>query len=50
MNECSTCGATGDALVPVWEDPFAQMLAMPPDYLGCTDCCTMERLKDGNKS
>lgn len=43
-DECPNCGA-GASLVPVWEDPFAQMLALKPDYLGCTACNTMERLK-----
>lgn len=39
---CGTCGAVSDAfLVPVWEDMDDYDLRNPPDYIGCTECNTM---------
>lgn len=46
--QCSTCeasefGSDGD-LVPVWEDPEDYNRGHGPDYIGCTECGTMEEL------
>jgi hypothetical protein len=43
---CPTCEVkdwVGDgSLIPVWEPPSHYNDGRPPDYIGCTDCGTME--------
>jgi len=43
---CPTCGATAETyLIPVWEDPHAYETT-PPDYIGCTECGTMQEYEN----
>lgn len=40
---CETCGAVSDTfLIPVWEDLADAEAGESPDYIGCTECGTME--------
>lgn len=43
---CSTCEVadldSNGSLVPVWENPADYNRAKAPDYIGCTECETME--------
>jgi len=39
---CPHCGAGEDAQVEVWEHPEAHVQGAPPDYIGCTECHTMD--------
>ena len=46
--QCSTCetkdwGSEGD-LIPVWENPQDYERGEGPDYLGCTECHTMQEV------
>jgi hypothetical protein len=47
---CQTCEVAdwgGDgSLIPVWENPADYNRGTAPDYLGCTDCGTMEEYND----
>jgi hypothetical protein len=44
--ECETCGVkdwVGEgSLIPVWETPSDYAAGESPDYIGCTECNTME--------
>lgn len=49
-DECSTCeapvwsyGSDGN-LIPVWEDPSDYNSGKGPDYVGCTECNTMQEV------
>jgi len=39
---CPHCGADASEQVEVWEQPEAWVQGADPDYIGCTDCHTMD--------
>lgn len=51
---CSTCETadwdSNESLIPVWEDPADYNRGVAPDFIGCTECHTMDRYsEDGDE-
>lgn len=42
MGECPTCGNPWTNGIKVWEDVADAKDGIGPDYIGCTECNTME--------